>query len=382
MSDDTKTSRCARILRAELDVIVGAITTVVFFTVGTAWLADLGNLPWFAMMFSWLFGVMVWCAFGVVRHAEALAEALGEPYGTLILTLSVVIIEVTILASVMISGDPNPELPRDTMYAILMIVLNGMVGLALMIGALRYGQQQYNLQGAVAYLAVITPLAVIALIVPEFTTSTVDPRFTPLQATVFGLLTALLYMAFLVIQTRRHQSFFEEPQEAPIRSSVATEPVSRTPGPTRSVAFHAILLVSTLLPVVLLSKPLATLLNYGIEQVGVPTALGAILIAALILAPEGTAAIRAAARNHLQRAINLSLGSALSTIGLTVPVVIAISVVTGTPLDLGLGQTGIVLLVLTLFVCKMTFSGVPTNVLLGMVHLVLFMAYVVLSLFP
>lgn len=382
MSDETKTSRCGRIVRAELGVVVGAITTVVFFTVGKAWLGDLGNLPWFALMFLWLFGVMVWCAFGVVRHAEALAEALGEPYGTLILTLSVVIIEVTILASVMLSGDPNPELPRDTMYAILMIVLNGMVGLALMIGALRYGQQQYNLQGAIAYLAVITPLAVIALIIPEFTTSTVDPRFTPLQATVFALLTALLYMAFLVIQTRRHRSFFEEPQEAPIRSSVATEPASHTPGPTHSVAFHAILLVSTLLPVVLLSKPLATLLNYGIEQVGVPTALGAILIAVLILAPEGTAAIRAAARNHLQRAINLSLGSALSTIGLTVPVVIAISVVTGTPLDLGLGQTGIVLLVLTLFVCKMTFSGVPTNVLLGMVHLVLFVAYVVLALYP
>ena len=381
MSAAIKANGFIRTVVAELALIVGVITTIIFFTVGKPWLADLDNLAWLIVMFVWLFGVMIWCAFGVVRHADALAELLGEPYGTLILTISVISIEVTIMATIMLSGNGNPTLPRDTMFAILMIVLNGMVGLALVLGALRHLQQEYNLQGATAYLAVISPLAVIALVVPEFTQSTVDPTFTIPQAITFGLLTALLYGAFVLIQTTRHRAFFREQT----RSSIPLEyPLrwERAPGETRSVAFHGALLLASLLPVILLSKPLATLLDFGIENLGMPAALGGILIAILVLSPEGVAAIKAAAANHLQRAVNLSLGSALSTIGLTVPVVLAISVITGAPLELGLGQTEIVLLALTLFVCKMTFSGAPTNILLGFVHLVLFLAYLALVFQP
>ena len=153
---------------------------------------------------------MIWCAFGVVRHAEVLAEHLGEPYGTLILTIAAVSIEVTIMATVMLSGDPNPTLPRDTVFAVLMIVLNGMIGLSVIAGALSHRQQQYSLQGAVAFLAVITCLSVISLVVPTFTTSTADHTMTTLQAIVFGLLTALLYGGFLTIQTVRHRAFFME----------------------------------------------------------------------------------------------------------------------------------------------------------------------------
>jgi len=382
MSVDTRKSRFASAVGAELGLIAGFITVVTFFSVGRAWMANLENLPWLSIMFIWLFGVMVWCAFGVVRHAEALAERFGEPYGTLILTISVIGIEVTIMATVMLSGNPNPTLPRDTMFAILMIVLNGMVGLALMVGALRHSQQQYNLQGAVAFLAVLSTLAIIALVVPEFTTSTVDPTFTTLQATVFGLLTALLYGVFLFIQTSRHRSFFTEPQKAPIRGKLPDEQEPHSVRETRPIIVHVGLLFATLLSVVLMTKPMATLLDHGIEQIGMPTSLGAILIALLVLSPEGVAAYNAAARNQLQRAVNLSLGSALSTLGMTVPVMLAISVVTGTPLDLGLGHVEIVLLALTLFVSQMTFSGVPTNILLGTVHLVLFLAYLTLVLYP
>lgn len=382
MSVDARKSRFASAVGAEAGLIVGFITVATFFSVGKTWMANLENLPWLALMFIWLFGVMVWCAFGVVRHAEALAERFGEPYGTLILTISVISIEVTIMATVMLGGDPNPTLPRDTMFAILMIVLNGMVGLSLMVGALRHRQQQYNLQGAVAFLAVLSTLAIIALVVPEFTTSTVDPTFTTLQATVFGLLTALLYGVFLFIQTSRHRSFFTEPQTAPIRGKLPAEQEPHSPTGIRPIIVHVGLLFVTLLSVVLMTKPMATLLDHGIEQIGMPTSLGAILIALLVLSPEGVAAYKSAARNQLQRAVNLSLGSALSTLGMTVPVMLAISVVTGTPLDLGLGHVEIVLLALTLFVSQMTFSGVPTNILLGTVHLVLFLAYLTLVLYP
>ena len=374
--------RFSDMLSGELALIAGIVTTVIFFTYGDTLLADLGNMPWFAGMFVWLFGVMVWCAFGVVRHADALAELLGEPYGTLVLTLSIVVIEVTIMATVMLSGDANPTLPRDTMFAVLMIVLNGIIGITLVIGALHHGQQYYNLQGAVAFLAVIVPLAVIALVMPEFTQSTTDPTFTPLQATAFGLLTALLYGVFLIIQTSRHRSFFAEPEQARRQGTRPQYTVPDAHGGIRSTPYHAILLFATLLPIVLLSKFLAVMLGYGIEQIGVPTALGGILIAILVLAPEGLSAIKAAAGDQAQRAVNLSLGAALSTIGLTVPVVIAISLYTGTPLRLGLDPAEIVLLLLTLLVSHMTFSGVPTNILFGFIHLVLFMTYIVLVFAP
>jgi len=365
---------------AELGLIAGATTTALFFTVGNAWLTGLDDLPWTGLMFVWLFGAMIWCAFGVVRHAEALAELLGEPYGTLILTISVISMEVAVLATVMLGGEPNPTLPRETMFAILMIVLNGMVGMTLAIGAIRHVQQDYNLQGATAFLAVISALAIIALVVPTFSQSTEAPTFTPAQAVVFGLLTALLYAAFLVIQTTRHRHFFVEPQDK--RTQDAAEPVPHPHGELHSAGYHAMLLIATLLPVVLLSKPLAKLLDFGVERMGLPTALGGIIVAILILAPEGVAALQAAARNQLQRAVNLSLGSALSTIGLTVPVVLAISVWSGSPLELGLRPLEIVLLATTLFLCQMTFSGRPTNILLSLVHLVLFLAYLMLVFHP
>jgi Ca2+:H+ antiporter len=365
----------------ELALIAGAATTVVFFTFGRAWLADLGHSPWAVVIFGWLFAVMVCCAFAVVRHAEALAELLGEPYGTLVLTLSVISIEVMIMAMIMLSGAANPTLPRDTMFAILMIVLNGLVGMTLVIGALRHGQQHYNLQGAIAFLAVIVPLAVLTLVLPKFTQSTEDSTFTQAQATVFALLTMLLYGAFLAIQTSRHRGFFIEPEKnSSSARPTTTAPRHRPEG--RGALHHALLLIAALLPVVLLSKPLAKILDYGIEQAGMPTALGGILIAILVLSPEGLATLKAAMANQLQRAVNLSLGSALSTIGLTVPVVLAISVVTGTPLTLGLEPAGITLLSVTLITCLMTFSGVPTNILFGFIHLVLFVAYLLLVFQP
>lgn len=202
----------AEAVRAELALIAGVVTTVIFFTVGETWLANIEVMAWLAIMFVWLFSVMVWCVFGVVRHDDALAELLGEPYGTLILTVSVNSIEVTIIATMMLGGAPNPTLPRDTMFATLMIVLNGIIGTMLAIGGLRYAQQQYNLQGAIAFLAVIAPLAMVGLVVPRFSLSTADSSFTPQQAIFFGLLTALLYTAFLIIQTTRHRGFFIEPE--------------------------------------------------------------------------------------------------------------------------------------------------------------------------
>jgi len=368
-------------LRAERPVLVGAATTLIFFTIGASWTDDLTHLGMTALLFVWLFAVMIWCAFGVVRHAEVLAEYLGEPYGTLILTIAAVSIEVTIMATVMLSGDPNPTLPRDTVFAVLMIVLNGMIGLSVIAGALSHRQQQYSLQGAVAFLAVITCLSVISLVVPTFTTSTADHTMTTLQAIVFGLLTALLYGGFLMIQTVRHRAFFMESKA--VKRVAGAEPAHEPgDGPRHSISYHAALLVLTLLPVVLLSEKLAEVIDFGIEKMHAPTTLGGILIAILILSPEGLTAFQAARHNHLQRSVNLLLGSGLSTIGLTIPVMLALSLVIDLPLQLGLESVPAILLVLTLFIAQMTFSGAPTNILLGGVHLVLFITFIVLIFNP
>jgi len=223
---------------------------------------------------------------------------------------------------------------------------------------------------------VISCLAVISLVLPTYTMSTKDESLTPLQAVAFGGLTALLYVGFLGIQTMRHRTFFIEVNHSNHAHS------THDLGPRYRAPWHAVLLVLTLLPVVLLSKPLAKVIDYVIEELHAPGALGGILIAVLVLSPEGLTSFQAASRNELQRSVNLSLGSALSTIGLTIPTMIAISLLTGTPLELGLVPAEAILLVLTLFVAQMTFSGAPTNILLGGVHLVLFAAFIVLIFNP
>ncbi len=343
--------------------------------------SDLHNYPLTILLFLWLFGTMMWCAFSVVRHAEAVAEKLGEPYGTLVLTLSVIVIEVSLLASIMLHGENNPTLARDAMFATLMIVLNGMVGAALLMGALRYWEQEYNLAGARAFLMVIAALAVFALIIPNYTKTAPDPSHAPMKALLFAVITVLFYIVFLVIQTLRHRAFFAEPEGNGQHEMLDEEPKPHRPH-SGSLGFHVAMLLLTLLPVVLLSEYLAIIVDFGIEDLDLPDALGGILIAILVLSPEGLTAFHAALVNHLQRAVNVCLGSALATIGLTIPAVLTIGLITGCEVHLGLDEVQTVLLILTLFVSALTFGGVRTNVLQGTVHLLLFIVYVALIFSP
>jgi Ca2+:H+ antiporter len=365
--------------RSEGALFFGALTTVLFYVFADALTADLAVDVRTVGLFLWLFAVMLWCAFGVVRHADCLAEMLGEPYGTLILTLSVIAIEVSLISAIMVLGENQPTLARDTMFAVLMIILNAMVGLALLLGGLRYREQHYNLQGAKAFLAVLVPLAVLTLVLPGFTTSTGRSAFTPSQAIFFGALTVVLYGVFLLIQTVRHRNQFLEPAiEADARGPLAADDTAHEHGhhEIHSVPYHAVLLLLTMLPVVLLSKKLAAFVDYGIETMRAPDALGGLIVAVLVLAPEGLGALRAALANQLQRSVNILLGSALATISLTVPAVLMISLVIDRSVELGLGQVEMILLLLTLAVSTLTFTGGRTNILQGAIHLVLFLAFV------
>ncbi|WP_281648403.1 hypothetical protein [Parendozoicomonas sp. Alg238-R29] len=312
---------------------------------------------------------MLWSAFGVVKHADSLAEKLGEPFGTLILTLSVISIEVIMISAVMLTGAHNPTLGRDMMFSVLMIVLNGLVGLSLLLGGFRHVEQYFNLQGANSFLCVLIPLSVLGLILPNFTESTSTGTFSGEQITFLIIINVALYLAFLGIQTLRHQDYFIGNIESEHKHSFS----QHLPIPA-----HAALLVCYMLPIVFLSKKLAVVVNYGIVELGAPANLGGMIVAIIVLSPEGMAAIRAAQANNLQRSINICLGSALATIGMTVPAVLAIGLMTGETIILGLNNVDSLLLLLTLFISLVNFSSAKSNIIQGLVHLTLFFCYIVL----
>ncbi len=360
-------------LRREAATLVGYVTLAVMLAFGDALSPEAVGGVISPMVMTALFIVMLWLAFAVVRHAESLATLLGEPYGTLILTLSVIGIEVALIASVMVTGVNKPTLARDTMFAVIMIVLNGLVGLSLVLGGLKHRFQDYNLAGANAYLAVLIPIAVLGLILPRYTPSAPGGELSQLQALFLIGLSITLYSIFLAIQTVTHSDIFQQP-----RSKSSPGGASHHDIVVETVPLHAVGLVAAMLPIVLLSKSLAVHVDFGIAASGAPLALGGFLIAALVLTPEGLSAIQAARSDQLQRAVNICLGSALATMAMTIPAVLTIGWATGRNVELGLDAPAIIELCATLLVSIVTFTSQRTNILLGTVHLALFAAYIML----
>ena len=330
------------------------------------------------VVFVWLFAAVIMGALTVVAHADELAVILGEPYGTLILTLSVGSIEIMTIGAVMLTGDANPTLARDTMFSVVMIVMNGLIGLALLLGGLRYHEQEYNFSGVSAYLGLIVALGTLGLILPNYTTTTLGGTLSKGQQLFLIAMCLSLYAVFLTIQTTRHRSYFAE-----VRPD--SEPVQHLRfggGKPKAVMRHAATMILFLGITILLAEKLAITLNTGLETFGLPPALGALLIAVLVLVPEGVGAINAALANHVQRSMNLLLGSVLATLAMTIPAVIIIAMAGHTTLELGLSPDGQVMLVLTMMISMLTFGSRRTNVLQGTVHLGLFLAYLLLIFIP
>jgi Ca2+:H+ antiporter len=363
-------------IRAEFPMLVGLGTAAIFVAVGS----DLNDLTTRALpllgIFVWLFAVILWSAMRVVRHADCLAIKLGEPYGTLILTLSAVSIEVVMISTAMLHGANNPTLGRDAIFAVIMIALNGLVGLSLVLGGLRYREQHYNIQGVNAYLNVIMALAVLGLILPNFTTSTNGPTFSTEQEIFFASVSLLLYATFLLIQTLRHRGYFLDANETASKHSLHN--LARV----RSTGFHALMLLLYLGVVIFLAEKFAIPLDNSIEQFHMPQAFGGAIIAALVLSPEGLGGITASIHNQLQRSINILFGSVLATIGLTIPAVLIIGLLTKRSVALGLQGGNLPLLLLTLAVSVVTFTSRKTNVLQGCVHLLLFAVFILLIFAP
>jgi Ca2+:H+ antiporter len=323
-----------------------------------------------------LVGVALCAAvFTAVHHAEVVAHRVGEPFGTLVLAVAVTVIEVALIVSVMLTSGPEKAgLARDTVFAAVMIVCNGIVGICLLVGGIRHREQDFQSRGASAALAVLASLSVLTLVMPNYTTTSVGPLLSSSQLAFAGVSSLVLYGVFVFVQTVRHRDYF--------LAGTPDENVHAAP-PTAAQALAAgALLLVCLVAVVLLAKVLSPVVETAVKNAGAPAAVVGIVIAALVLLPEGLAAVRAARVDRLQNSLNLALGSALASIGLTIPTVAGVFLYTGQPLVLGIDGKETVLLVLTLIVGTLTLSSGRTTILQGAVHLSLFAAYLFLSFAP
>ena len=382
MSNAVKSKRDARkrnglgsVIRSELSLIIGAVTATIFLWFGSRLLETVEHPGVMAVVFLWLFLAVLWSAISVVRHADRLAIKCGEPYGTLILTLSAITIEVMMISAAMLHGKNNPTLARDMMFAVIMIALNGLIGLSLLLGGLRHHEQHYNLQGASAYLNTIMALSVLGLVLPNFTTSLSGPRFSTEQEIFLAVTSISLYAIFLLIQTMRHSEYFMDTRGAGHSSE-------HDAGAMHSISYHAVMLILYLVVVIVLAEKFAIPLDNSIERFGMPQAFGGAIVAGLVLAPEALSAINAARKNQLQRSVNILHGSVLASIGLTIPAVITIGMITKRSVTLGIEGGNLPLLLLTLAVSVVTFASGKTSVLQGCIHLLLFAVFLLLIFSP
>lgn len=336
-------------------------------------LAGVAITGWMVLCALMLVGAVI----AAVHHAEVVAHRVGEPFGTLVLAVAITVIEVALIVSMMLAGGPDKaSLPRDTIYSAVMIISTGVVGLCLLVGGLHHHEQSFKLEGASSALAALVALAGLSLVMPTFTTSAGEGLYTVSQLVFVGLSSVALWLAFVFVQTVRHRDYFLPPQNA------SDEAVHAQP-PTVAQAWGSFgLLVVSLVSVVGLAKQLSPTIEAGVAAMGAPKAVIGIAIALLVLLPETWAAVRAARADRLQTSMNLALGSALASIGLTIPAVVLASVLLDLPLVLGLPPKDLVLLALTFMVCTITLATGRTNVMQGAVHLVLFAAFLFLSLVP
>lgn len=322
-----------------------------------------------------LLHLLIGTVFAAVHHAEVIARRTGEPYGTLVLTVAVTVIEVSLITSIMLGGESSPVLARDTVFSVIMIVGNGLVGLCILLGGMRYREQGFRVTGASAYLVVLIVLATLTLVLPNYTQARLGPFYSTSQLVFVALATLALYGGFLYIQTVRDRDYF-------LVLDTEGHDVSSDMPQSRTVMVSVALLFLSLGAVILLSKMFAAVVEAGTRLVGAPEAVVGVVVALLVLLPESVAAVRAARGNQLQKSLNLALGSSLATISLTIPAVAALNLWLQKDLVLGLDGEDTVLLMLTAVTSLLTFGTGRTNILYGFVHLVLFAMFLFLVFVP
>jgi Ca2+:H+ antiporter len=305
-----------------------------------------------------------------VHHAEVVAVRVGEPFGAIILALAVTVIELGLIVSVLLGDKPQPTLVRDTIHAVVVLVLHGLAGLCILVGAIKHHEQDFRTQGAQSFLIVLLPMVAVTLVLPNYTISAPGPYYSTAQLAFASVVCLTLYIAFTFIQTVRHREYF-----TPTRP-----PESHGPKPTNAIALGALAMLGVaLVAVVLLAKAVSPIIQAAVTTLGAPEAIVGVIVAAIVLMPEAATAVRAAVQDRLQTSINLALGSAVASIGLTVPTVALIAWWTGTDLILGVEPGGAVLLGLSFLMALITYGTGRASLLSGVVHLILLAMWLFLT---
>lgn len=340
---------------------------------------NLGNIESITMAI-----VLIGAVLSAVHHAETIAHKLGEPYGTLLLATAITVIEVGIIVSLMLSGGPETAaLARDTVFAAVMIIITGIVGICSLIGGLLYKEQVFKLHGANASLSTLAAIVVLTLILPNYTLSASGPVYSPSQLAFIALVSLVLYGTFVFVQSVRHRNYFLAAKDDDDDQDELEHELHNTIEASNTTAYLSTgLLLLCLVAVVLLAKALAPTIEDFVTLIHAPHQMVGVIIASIVLLPEGLAAVRAARRNMFQTSLNLALGSALASIGLTIPAVAILSLITGWTLFLGIDMKSTVLVLLALFVNAISLATGRTNVLQGVVLLVIFGVYLFTTAIP
>ncbi|WP_045837383.1 calcium:proton antiporter [Hyphomicrobium sp. 99] len=347
---------------------------LLFFVVATAtgYGEDFASHPLGIIETAILIPLLIGAVFAAVYHAEEVAHIMGEPLGTLVLTIAVTIIELALIVSLMLTGKATPTLVRETVFAVIMIVTTGLVGLCIVVGGIRYREQRFDVTSVKIYLAMLIVLATLTIILPNYTITAPGNLYSESQLIFVSTVTIALYLVFLYTQTVLHRGYFVGEH---------TEK-SDSPAGQGKLALAALLLCVALAAVVLLAKLIAVVIDVGVSKFDAPSSISGVIIALIVLTPESIAAVRAAQKDDLQKSLNLALGSSLATIGLTIPAIAAANLFINKPLILGLDTGDLALLVMTFATSILTFSTGRTNVLFGFLHLVIFGTFMFLTFVP
>lgn len=367
------------------------LVVILFMLFGQSLLGETLSATRAIGVFIMLLCTIIVASFGVVREADALAHRLGEPYGTLILTLSIVAIEVILISAVMLGPGENPTIGKDSIFSVMMIIMNLVIGLCILLGGLKFGEQEYNGQGTMSYLGMIIMLGGLGLMLPNYIVGAGGGMFSSTQAIILSLLILLLYGLFLALQMRGYRHLYVQPQfgfmEIPFKDRLSVRVVHNNPQENKAnnrkeLWIRSVALILMILPIVILSHDMAIVVDFGIQAANLPPLLGGVLIAIIVFTPESMTAVRAALNNEFQRAINLCHGAFVSTVGLTVPSILMIGLITGKTVLFGMTATETILFVITLLLSLMTFLGKRTTPIVGIMHLVLFAVFIMLVFNP
>ncbi|SKC08330.1 Ca2+:H+ antiporter [Soonwooa buanensis] len=343
------------------------------------------------LVFLVLLVTIIAAAFGVVKEADELAYKLGEPYGTLILTLAIVSIEVVLIAAVMLGPGEVATIGKDSIFSVMMIIMNLVIGLCILLGGKKYGEQEYNSQGTMSYIAMIIMLGGLSMLLPNFIQGAGGGVFTNVQAVSLSVFIVILYGFFLAFQVKGYSHLYIQPKagfmEVPYQERLSISKSdeknsSLTKEDKKEIWIRVVVLILMILPIVLLSHNMAKVVNYGIKAANLPPQLGGVLIAFIVFTPESITSVKATLNNEFQRAINLCHGAFVSTVGLTVPAVLTIGLITGKTVLFGLTSTETILFIITLLLSIKTFAGKRTTPFVGIMHLVLFATFILLIFNP